>query len=65
MSDTKISANLYTVNTNLMSAKRLVKECIDDMEDGEDKDDLVQVNRHIEDAMLRVKKYGHAGRLFE
>ncbi len=65
MSDTKISANLYTVNTNLMSAKRLIKECIDDMGDGEDKDDLVQANRHIEDAMLRVKKYGHAGRLFE
>ncbi len=65
MSDTKISANLYTVNANLSSANRLIKECIDDTEVGEDKDDLVQAHRHIEDAMLRVKKYGHAGRLFE
>jgi len=65
MSDVQISANLYTVNANLSSAKRLIKECIDELEDGEDKDDLVQAHRHLEDAMLRVKRYGHAGRLHE
>ena len=65
MSDVQISANLYTTNANLSAAKRLIKEVIDEIEDGEDKDDLAQAHRHVEDAMMRLKRYGHAGRLLE
>ncbi len=65
MTDVQIKANLYTVNSNLSSAKRLIRECIDELDDGDDKEDLVQAHRHVEDAELRVKRYGHAGRLHE
>ncbi len=65
MSDVQISASLYTTNANLSAAKRLIKEILDEIEDGEDKDDLVDAHRHVEDAMLRLKRYGHVGRLLE
>lgn len=60
-----IEANLYTARANLMSALRLLKECVDELGDGEDREYLADAGKLVDESLMKVKAYGNAGRWSE